>query len=344
MRTIAGGEGFRLDGRHLLGTELLAPAHVEHYDYDPSLPQWYRRSKAFDDRHVYRLHDVCVSPRTGLCWIPDGLILAESCTGGVARLLGWGGAALEEMLVGERETVEGRVVVLPVSTYSHWLLEDLPAALHSLEREPDATVVVARDAPRYLEGALELLGITRIRRSDEPVRAEELVLTARDPSYEFTPREDLEVLRRRLLPAAGRGSDDALYLSRRLEQRRPANEPELERALSKRGFRIVEPRALPFGEQVRLLAGARFVAGAHGAGLAGVVWSEPVCVSEIFVPPLSRDTFGRLAVSLGAIYQPFDCSPDGTAPVAEIVEAASAERSGVGVEPTQPWVTRPDRL
>ena len=254
---------------------------------------------------MYRLRDTVVSPRSGLAWFEGGPIVAESTTGGTARLLGWGAEPLEDMLVEPGATIEGPVIVLPEHTFSHWLLEDLPAALHALERAPEATVVVPASPSRRLEGALELLGLSNVHRSDDPVRAEELVLAARDPSYEFMPREDLEIMRRMLVPPAGRGDEEALYISRRRTTRRPANEPELERALEAAGFRAVTPELLPFAEQVQLFAGARHLVSPHGAGLAHVVWSEPGVVSEIFDTGLSRDQFGRLAVALGSVYRPY---------------------------------------
>ncbi len=76
---------------------------------------------------------------------------------------------------------------------------------------------------------------------------------------------------------------------------------------------------------MELFAGARFIAGPHGAGLANIVWSDPAGLSEIFTPRF-KEVFGQLAVSLGATYRPFDCSkappPYGTAPVGEVIRTA----------------------
>ena len=328
LRSIVAWEGSRVDDAHLASTELLEPAYATHYDFDPALPERFRRSKAFDDRYLYRLRDVCVSARTGLCWLPRGLVLAESCTGSVIRLLGWGGYALEDPLIRPSRTIEGSVVVLPEHSYSHWLFEDLPAALHALERAPEATLLVPRDGPRWLEEALELLPEAKVHRSDGPVRVEELVLAGRDQSYGCIRREDVEILRRTILPQVAPGSDEALYVSRRLDRRHPANEAELERALAARGFRVVTAQHLTFPEQVGLFAGARFIAGPHGAGLANIVWSEAAALSEVFTARLFKDYYARLAVSLGSRYRPSHCSvappPHGTAPVAEIAETALA--------------------
>jgi hypothetical protein len=308
---------------HVEEVSLLTPANVAHYDFDPTFPPEYRRSKAFDDRHVYRLRNICVSTRTGVCWVPGGPVLEESL-GPLIRLLGWGRAALDEPLVGASQTLEGPVVVLPNGGYFHWLLEALPAALHALEHEPDATLLIPRAAPRFLGDAVELLGVgSRVHRSDDPVQVEYLVLAARDPFSGFVPSEDVEILRRTFLPRVGRGADDALYISRRLDARRPANDDEVARALERLGVSALTAQSLPLAEQIELFAGARVVVGPHGAGLANLVWSADLqAVAEIFLVGHFNDCYARLAVSRGASYTPFHCSPLpgswGSAPVDEL--------------------------
>ena len=320
---------------HIESIELLAPAHVEQYRFDVRLPPEFRRSKAFDDRYVYRLRDVCVSPRTGLCWLPSGAILEESY-GGLIRLLGWGDTALDEPLLGTRQALEGPVVLLPGDGYFHWLLEALPAALHALGRVPDATLLLPRKAPLYLDEALSILGIEKIHRSDEPLRVEELVLVARDPFSWFVPREDVEILRRAFLSRTARGTEKALYVSRRLNRRRPSNEADVERALERIGFRVITAEGLSLAKQIELFAGSSVIAGSHGAGLANAVLSDASILAEIFVANSFNDCYARLSVSLGAIYRPFHCSirpaPWGTAPVEEIV--ATLEETILGLETT----------
>ena len=322
VRSIIEQAGTKPTMAHIESIELLAPAHVEQYRFDLTLPAEYRNSKAFDDRYLYRLRDVCASPRTGLCWLPGGAILEESY-GPLIRLLGWGDAALDEPLLGTRRALEGPVVLLPGDGYYHWLLEALPAALHALERVPEATLLLPRKAPPYLDEALGILGIEKIHRSDEPLRVDDLVLVARDPFPEFVPREDVKILRKTFLSRIARGTEEALYVSRRLNPRRPSNEADVERALERIGFHVITAEKLSLAKQIELFAGSSVIAGAHGAGLANIVWSDASLLTEIFVANHFNDCYARLAVSLGAIYRPFHCSiqpaPWGTAPVEEIV-------------------------
>lgn len=322
VNSVVGSAGTKPIAAHIESIELLTPAHVEHYRFDAELPPEFRQSKAFDDRFVYRLRDVCTSPSTGLCWLPEGAILEESY-GSLNRLLGWGDTALEEPLLRTRQTIEGPVVPLPGAGYFHWLLEALPTALHALDQVPDATVLLPRTTPPYLDEALDVLGIEKIYRSDEPLRVEELVLVSRAPFSGFVPREDVEILRNTFLPRIVRGAEEALYISRRLSRRSPSNEADLERAFERIGFRVINAERLSFVKQIELFAGSTAIVGSHGAGLANVVWSDASILAELFVADYFNDCYARLSVSLGVKYRPFHCStqpgPWGTAPVEEIV-------------------------
>lgn len=293
--------------RHLEQTTVLTPPHVDYFPFESALPQCYRRSKAFDQRHVYRLKNVCVSPRTGLCWLPGGPILEESY-GGLIRLLGWGRSALQEPLHRRQRGMDGTLVVLAGGIgYFHWLLESLPAALHALAHEPDAALLLARKVPRYVDEAVEILGFKHIYRSDEPVRAEHLILASKDPFSGFVPPEDIEILRAAFSPtiALAQATDERIYVSRRLESRRPENEEDVERFLSKAGIRIVTAQHLPFSEQISLFARTNLVVGPHGAGLANLVWSAASTnLVEIHPPRSFNDCYARLVVAREGKYRP----------------------------------------
>ncbi len=305
VRSIVEQAGSQPVAAHLEDLVLLEAAHVEQYELEPALPPEFRRSKAFDDRYVYRLRDVCVSPRTGLCWLPEGLVLEESY-GGLIRLLGWGSAALDDTLLRSRHRLDGPVIGLPADGYFHWLLEALPAALHALEHEPAATLLVPARAPRYVEDALVLLGVENVVRLDEPVRVDRLVLTARNPFSGFVSREDVEVLRRRLASVEAASGPAAMYVSRRKQARRPGNEAEVEDALEQLGFQVVLAEELSFREQIGLFGGARMVVGPHGAGLANLVWSRRLSwLGEIFATRHFNDCYARLASLVGADYSAF---------------------------------------
>ena len=314
---------------HLDDMTVLRPAYVEEYPFDASLPPQFRRVKAFDQRYLYRLHDVCVSPRTGLCWLPRGPILGESVSS-LIGLLGWDSTLLEEPLLRSSGQVKGTVVVLASHGYFHWLLECLPAALHALEEEPDATLLMASDAPNYVREAVELLGVPSLRCAAGPVVAERLILAARDPFSGFVPREDIEVLRRRILPtvAASGCKRAGIYVSRRMSSRSLANESELENEVAQMGLDVVNFQALSLSEQIRLSRDSRIMIGPHGAGLSNLVFGQHLHhVLELFPPHYFNDCYGRLSVSCGISYAPF---LSGEATPTDNVARTRAIRSAIG--------------
>src|ERR1019366_2540667 len=97
--------------------------------------------------------------------------------------------------------VSQRVIAFPDTGYYHWLLEVLPAALHCLQAEPRAAVLVSSHPPPYVEQALELLDPPGgVIRSSMPVSADHLILAAIDPFSGFVPQEDVAILRQQILP------------------------------------------------------------------------------------------------------------------------------------------------
>lgn len=90
------------------------------------------------------------------------------------------------------------------------------------------------------------------------------VQAAVDRFFNLSQEDKAECLRQAQSP----DSDDKVYLSR---SRLPGNlrmvheEPELEKRLIERGWKIVYPELLPVSEQLKILAGARVIAGEAGS-------------------------------------------------------------------------------
>lgn len=73
--------------------------------------------------------------------------------------------------------------------------------------------------------------------------------------------------------ARGAAGGDRLYVARSdSEKRRMTNGSRIEAYFSDRGYRIVDPRLMPFEEQIALFARADRVVGALGAGLSNIVF------------------------------------------------------------------------
>ncbi|WP_367322986.1 DUF563 domain-containing protein [Streptomyces sp. HUAS ZL42] len=294
--------------RHVSEALTRTEAVVERYDFPADFPPWFRRSKAFDERHAYRLHDVLVSPHSGLIWLPGGPVLEESY-GSLIRSLGWGDVRHEPLLPVRRLT--GRpVVTFGLTGYYHWLLEVLPAAVFALSVEPEALLLMPKCVPAYaLEAAQHLVGPSRIVRLDEVVHVDSCVLAAIEPMSGFIQRPEIDRLRAAF--PSGRSDVDAVYVSRLKDPKRAlSNEADVERAMREAGVTVVYAQDLSFEQQRTLFAGARTVIAPHGAGLANLVWAQRAeRVIELFSAASFNDCFARLSRNLGIDYDYVVASP-----------------------------------
>ncbi len=104
---------------------------------------------------------------------------------------------------------------------------------------------------------------------------------------------------------------DRLYVSRAHSRfRRLANEEEVLPVLQRHGFTRVHLERMRFGEQVRLLAGARALCGPHGAGLTNMAFMHPGAVVELRQMGGTPNCFFTLANVGGHAYVPVACEAD----------------------------------
>jgi hypothetical protein len=317
---------------HVKDVQVLRAAYVEQYAFDEALGPEYRRSKAYDERHLYHLDDVRVSPLSGLVWLPDGRMLGESY-GSLIRLLGWG-AVVEETILPCISRIHQPVIALPNTGYYHWLLEVLPAVLHCLQAEPQAAVLVSSHSASYVEQALDILAPAGgVIRSSMPVSVDHLILAAIESFSGFVPKEDVAILQQQILPLVpNQRNEQPIYVSRRGSTRSPVNELEVERAVEDLGFKVIRAERARFTEQVEVFRSAHVIAGVHGAGLANQVWSRSLHgVVEIQTPSHFNDCFARLAVSRDAAYTACMCQPQAgggeAVVVEEVIRAAGGQLS-----------------
>ena len=160
---------------------------------------------------------------------------------------------------------------------SHWLVDILPRLWSFARVRSDVSkLLVPKVAMPFAKESLALLGFR-----DEDIiwfsnenryRIKCLYVPSRMASHYnyFTPEiiEFYEALHTQI-PGFCPDEDAFLYVSRRDSSKRQClSEPEFEKRLVDLGFRIVCLSDFSFEERISLFAGAKFVAGACGAGLA----------------------------------------------------------------------------
>jgi glycosyl transferase family 61 len=166
--------------------------------------------------------------------------------------------------------------------YYHWMFEVLPR-VHLVQASPHRVDMYALHSckERFQVETLRMLGVKpdEILELTEPtrIRSSRLVVT---PVLEaVAPLWVCNFLRRLFFGSEPVAVEQRrrLYISRAGAKRgRPvANEREIEKVLSSRGFETVRLEELSVREQAELFASAEVVVGPHGAGFANLVFCQP---------------------------------------------------------------------
>ena len=172
---------------------------------------------------------------------------------------------------------------LSTGSYFHWVAECLPRLLRAERDFPNEHLLVLprsyQDAP-YVPLTLHAFPhIETIEWVEDgsKLRVDRLAFVPRpSPPDVFVPDLVREVGHRIRELVDGSSSDERLYFSRAdAGRRRAANESDVVQVLAGHGFRIVTVDPRKPDEQVKLAAGARVIAGVHGAALTNVMFMPP---------------------------------------------------------------------
>jgi glycosyl transferase family 61 len=173
-----------------------------------------------------------------------------------------------------------------VDVYGHQLVDFLPglAMLDEFDLFADWPLLLPSRAPEWLPPLIEVFSRhsrevrTFSHRRSVSVEVGELCVpwVLRHPG--FHPAAS-RVFDRIAGLAADEGNADGrghrIFILRQRQARRLTNVDEVTAIFKARGFEPVAPEQLPFLDQVRLFAGAEFVAGEAGSALHGAVFSKP---------------------------------------------------------------------
>ncbi|MEK8030696.1 glycosyltransferase family 61 protein [Ideonella sp. DXS29W] len=169
-------------------------------------------------------------------------------------------------------------------------------------------LLLPRELSGWMRSSLADIGITDEQilsygDSDDLVCSDALLVSPID----FACPSLVEGLRQTLWRCAGLDPDvppaatRLLYISRRGEGRRPlVDEARIQQAAEAMGFDAVSPETLTLGEQVRLFATARGIAGPPGAAYTNLCWAQPgTRVLSIFKEEANLPTFIDLSLIRG---------------------------------------------
>ena len=181
--------------------------------------------------------------------------------------------------------------------YYHWLIEILPRLSLVRSRMKEFTLLMHANQSPFHKSSLALLGVDHV----EEIRDDELVCCDRVSFMNFPIQPVIEKyshdgrrirlnrtnvhpglmkkIREEVLSAAGvvpASPGLSVYISRKkAPKRKVENEDEVETFLHARGFSSVFLEDLTFTEQVKLLYNTKILVGAHGAGMANIIFMQP---------------------------------------------------------------------
>lgn len=225
----------------------------------------------------------------------------------------------------------------PGGSYYHWLIEYLPKirGLRAFEDETgnSPTVLIEQDPPSWVLESLALLGISddQLLEMESPaLRVDTAVLSTHrirmGASYNPSTR-DLRWLRDAMVSAVGnsRGElPDRVFISRRdATSRRVSNMEEVRPLLVDHGFEILELSALSVSEQTQVFSNAEIVIGAHGGGLANLVFGDCPRVLELQPVRRIREFYYCMSSQLGYEYSYLICEQTSNGDIVVPVEELS---------------------
>jgi hypothetical protein len=149
-----------------------------------------------------------------------------------------------------------------------------------------------------------------IFQDDECIWAENIVFLQTFQQSRLRADHLLDLMK---VPIPTDNDGDRLYLARPPGCRRSiVNDAEVAELLDKYGFREIVTDDLPLQEQIRLFQRARYVVGAHGAGLTNVIFRRgaPLALLELHAYSFLLDCYGRLCSEYGYFHDRIPCASE----------------------------------
>lgn len=171
--------------------------------------------------------------------------------------------------------------------YYHWMVECLPkleSIIPLLKADRSVKLLLDFNLPSFVYDSLALYGISqdRVKCLKEVTAFSEVVFATRisRSNQTISPlvKSFYQNFNKRFLNknVATRSTSKRIYISRaNAHMRRLVNEEKLTQKLEKFGFKTIYSEELSLIEQAQVFYDANFIIGAHGAGLANLVFCRP---------------------------------------------------------------------
>lgn len=170
--------------------------------------------------------------------------------------------------------------IAPTPNYFHWLVEVLPvvarASMAADHLGLSLTVIYGQTLNPFQRSSLDLLGVRYAETNEEFIHAHNTFLLSQPSLLNVSQADVLQLDYIRDLGLAGAKylstAPEKILISRSRSRRFSGDVQEIERGLEMQGWVSIRAEELSFVEQIQMFAGAKKIVGAHGAGLANMLW------------------------------------------------------------------------
>lgn len=210
------------------------------------------------------------------------------------------------------------------NVYTHFLIETLYVLIIANREKPNIKIAIANKLLPKFKEIIKNLGlgdmVIYVNESDI-VSAKKMYVSPSLYAGTWYNHNVPCIIKDYVLPripdSNNQNFPDKLYISRKNSMVRSCeNEADFESSLIEKGFKIVLLEELNFFEQVQLFMNAEYIIGAHGSGLANIIFSNNATKVIEIIPtgfksrnPVVDRSFWNLASSVGIasyniFYQP----------------------------------------
>lgn len=262
-----------------------------------------KKSHAFQERFLVEYSNVIVDSDPGVFLNSKGQIIKESSSWPGDRLL-YAWPSPRKQKISKLKTYSDSLF-MPSYGFYHWLIEDLPTFIQCASYFPNRTVLVNKNAPRYVHDFLESIP-NKVEYTEKFFVAKKMASVTRGDDVGWPLKSDVSLLLEFFKAERKSVEGRKLYISRKNSSRSPTNEIYVEEMLKGRGFEIVHTENLHLRKAINLISTADVLMGPHGAGLSGQVWMKPGsrCIDLAASSYWTEDIY-RLSAILNHEYIPF---------------------------------------
>ena len=209
----------------------------------------------------------------------DGAINRETSFGRANFLSGWRPPSTDDRYLDQK--VASLALGFGDDNYAHFLMDRAPLLEHVLFDQPEdklRTLLIESRLSNWLSQILDLLGVEapigELERETSYRLSDAMFFSQTQHPAGYFPKATRNFFARFQDRVETTGSR-RIFIARPQGRRGLKNEAEIHALVETKGFEIVRLEELTMREQCTLFCNAEFVAGAHGAGFANIVFCKP---------------------------------------------------------------------